>query len=74
MKIRQAKKEDLDKLLPLFTEYNKFLWKLHPKKESFFTNPKKDFESYIRKSLSYMLSDKKQKRDYWYCFRLGGKL
>jgi ribosomal protein S18 acetylase RimI-like enzyme len=61
MIIRIAKKEDVKNLLPLFIEYNKFLWKLLPKKESFFKNPRDNFDNYIKKSLNQMISDKKHK-------------
>lgn len=59
MIIRLAKKRDLEDLVPLFVEYNQSLWKLLPKRDSFFKNPKKNFPVYIKKSLSYLLSNKK---------------
>jgi ribosomal protein S18 acetylase RimI-like enzyme len=59
MIIRVAKKDDLEKLVPLFVEYNQSLWKLLPKKDSFFKNPKNNFPVYIKKSVSYLLSHKK---------------
>lgn len=59
MIIRKARKEDLEGLIPLFTEYNESLWKLLPKRESFFKYPKNNFPEYIKKSLIYLLSSKK---------------
>lgn len=52
MRIRPAKKSDLSKLLPLFIQYNKSLWGLLPKKESFFTKPKDNYDYYIKKSVN----------------------
>ena len=61
MKIRTAKRSDLNKLLPLFIEYNKFLWGLLPKRESFFTKPKANFDFYIKKSINQMILNKKHR-------------
>ncbi|MFP4119022.1 MAG: GNAT family N-acetyltransferase [Candidatus Woesearchaeota archaeon] len=61
MKIRAAKQEDLQELLSLFIEYNTFLWTLESKKESFFKEPKKQYQKYILKSLQEMIRSKKQK-------------
>ena len=61
MKIRTGKRSDLNKLVPLFIQYNKFLWGLLPKKGSFFTKPKDNFDYYIKKSVNQMISNKEHK-------------
>jgi len=61
MTIRIATLGDVNELLPLFVEYNEYLWSLLSKKESFFKKPKKNFKYYIRKSLIQMISNNKHR-------------